>query len=421
MGDFIRREICEGVAFNSIADDRFKIGRLSVTLVVPLNRQTAAANALLSSVLTRSCQAYPDMTALNKRLNELYGAALYAVVRKIGEFQIITLTASGLEDRFALHGESVSSELADLLCNILFEPNLTAGHFVPEDVEQERRQLLEDIDAEYNDKRFYAINRCIEIMCRDELFSISRYGGREEVAALTQEQLVAAWKELLDKAKVEIYMQGRADPSKALERFTAFFGSRPRRLIGSTKHISEVKEVRHIVETDEITQSKLVLGYRFAYPVTNRQRVTAMLLSAVLGGTPTSKLFANVREKQSLCYYCACANDNEKALLIVDSGVEVSNIQKTEEAILEQVELLQDGKITEEELVSAKLAVKNAYLSAMDNLPSIQAFYLQSILRSERLSPDEAAELAETITKEEIVDMAASLRLDTVFSLVGNE
>lgn len=421
MGDFIRREICEGVAFNSIADDRFKIGRLSVTLLVPLNRRTAAANALLACVLTRSCKAYPDMTALNKKLNELYGAALYAVVRKIGEFQVITFTASGLEDRYALHGESLSSELAELLCQILLEPNLTDGHFDSEDVEQERRQLLEDIDAEYNDKRLYAITRCTEIMCRDELFSISRYGAREEVAALTQEQLVAAWKDLLEKSKVEIYMQGRADPTKALERFRDFFGNKPRRLSGSTKIVREVKEVKRIVETDEITQSKLVMGYRCAYAATNRERITAMLLSAVLGGTPTSKLFANVREKKSLCYYCACFCDNEKALLMIDSGVEIANIHKTEEAILEQVELLKDGKITDEELVAAKLAVKNAYISAMDSLPSIQVFYIQSILRSERLSPAEAAELVETITKEEIVNMAASLQLDTVFSLVGNE
>lgn len=421
MDEFMRKEICEGVVFNSIVDHRFKIGRISVTLLVPLSRSTAAANALLSCVLTRSCQQYPDFTSLNRRLNELYGAALYPMVRRIGDFQAITISASGLDDRYALEGEAVFSELAELLCSIIFEPKLTDGHFDEEDVEQERRQLLEDIDAEYNEKRVYAVNRCIEKMCRDELFAIGRYGTREDVVNLTQDSLLAAWKSLLDRSRIEITMLGSTDPEKVYRRFAEILGGKPRRIGGSTKIITEVAEVRHIVETDEITQSKLVMGYRCKYPENKRQIVVASLMSAILGGTPTSKLFANVREKQSLCYYCASRVDTEKALLLIDSGVETGNIQKTEEAVTEQVELLKNGRITDEELVSAKLAVKNAYLSSLDSLASIQAFYIQSILRSEQLSPSEAAEIVEDITKEEVMDIATTLQLDTVFSLVGNE
>ena len=421
MNGFMRKEICEGVVLNSIVDHRFRIGRLSVTLLLPLSRETAAANALLSCVLTRSCQKYPDFTSLNRKLNELYGAALYPMVRRIGDFQAITISASGLDDRYTLDNESVSSELAELLCAILCEPKLINGHFDEEDVEQERRQLLEDIDAEYNEKRVYAVNRCIEKMCRDELFAIGRYGTREDVVKLTQEQLVSAWKNLLECAKIEITMLGSADPEKAYQRFAEIFGNKPRKIGGSTKIITEVPEVKHIVETDEITQSKLVLGYRCAYPKDQRQIVAASLMSAILGGTPTSKLFSNVREKQSLCYYCASRVDTEKAILLIDSGVETENIGKAQEAIIEQVELLKNGRITDDEMLSAKLAVKNAYISALDSLVSVQAFYIQSILRTEHLSPEEAADIVESITRDEIIDLAASMQLDTVFSLVGNE
>ncbi len=421
MNGFMRKEICEGVVFNSIVDHRFRIGRLSVTLLLPLSRETAAANALLSCVLTRSCQKYPDFTSLNRKLNELYGAALYPMVRRIGDFQAITISASGLDDRYTLDNESVSSELAELLCAILCEPKLINGHFDEEDVEQERRQLLEDIDAEYNEKRVYAVNRCIEKMCRDELFAIGRYGTREDVVKLTHEQLVSAWKNLLECAKIEITMLGSADPEKAYQRFAEIFGNKPRKIGGSTKIITEVPEVKHIVETDEITQSKLVLGYRCAYPKDQRQIVAASLMSAILGGTPTSKLFSNVREKQSLCYYCASRVDTEKAILLIDSGVETENIGKAQEAIIEQVELLKNGRITDDEMLSAKLAVKNAYISALDSLMSVQAFYIQSILRTEHLSPEEAADIVESITRDEIIDLAASMQLDTVFSLVGNE
>ena len=168
MSDFVRKQICDGVAFGSITDDRFKIGRLSATLITPLDRKTAAANALLSCVLTRSCKKYPDFTALSKKLDRLYGASLYSSVRQIGDHQAITVSAAGIEDRFALEEESVSSELAQLLCSILFEPNAENGLFSEEDLEQERRQLIESIDAEFNEKRLYAIKRCVEVMCENE-------------------------------------------------------------------------------------------------------------------------------------------------------------------------------------------------------------------------------------------------------------
>ncbi len=420
MSGFVRKEICEGVSFNEMTDHRFKVGRLSITLLVPLNRETAAANALLSCVLTHACRQFPDITALNRKLNSLYGAALYPSYQRIGDFQAITIAASGLDDRYTIDNESVMSELAELLCEILFAPKIIDGHFDEEDVEQERRQLLEDIDAEYNDKRTFAVNRCIEIMCSDELFSIGRCGNREDVKKLTQQKLMTAWKTLLDRARIEITMIGSTDTAPVYERFCSHLKGKSRKISGKTAIVSAPDSVRRVVETDEISQSKLVMGYRCAYPQNNKEIVASTLLSAVLGGTPTSKLFQNVREKQSLCYYCACHIDKEKAILLIDSGVETDNISKTEEAITRQVELLKRGDITDEELITAKLAVKNAYISSLDSPASIQSFFIGNLLRPEPLSPMEAADLVESVTKEELLELASQIQLDTVFSLVGN-
>ncbi len=420
MSDLIKREICEGVTFSTIQDDRFKAGRLSIKLITPLSRATAAENALLSCVLTRSCRKYPDFTSLYRKLNDLYGAALYPSIRKIGDFQVISLSASGLDDRYSLGGESVSSELAELLCSILFDPKLVDGHFDDEDVEQERRQLLEQIDSEFNDKRGYAIKRCIEIMCRDELYSISRYGSREDVEAITHESLVSAWKRLIDTAAVSVMMLGSADPEGAFSRMESYFGGKPRRLRGDTKTVSGVSEVKRSVETDEISQSKLVMGYRCKRPESSREAVAQSLMSVILGGSPTSKLFENVREKQSLCYYCASMADNEKGIMTIDSGVETDLIEKTENAVTEQVGLLRSGDITDDELISAKLMLKNAYISSLDSLGAMESYYTARLLRPSPVSPAEAALISESITKDEIIELASHIKLDTVFSLVGN-
>ena len=420
MYEFKKKTICDGVSFGNIKDDRFKRGRINATLIVPLDKKNAAANALLSCVLTRSCKKYPDFTSLNRKLDELYGAALYPSVSKYGDFQTVTLSVSGLDDRYALDGKSISSEITELLCSILFEPNITNGHFLEEDFQQEKRQLIENIDAEFNDKRSYAIRRCIEIMCRDELFSISRFGSREDVAALTQENIYKAWKSLLDNARAELCMLGSTPYEKALEGFKKYFDGKPRKMTGSTKIISDVGEVKRIVETEEIVQSKLVMGFRSAYPKTVRERIANTLMSMILGGTPTSKLFQNVREKQSLCYYCSSNVNNNKGIMLIDSGVETDNIEKTESAVMEQITALVHGNVTDEELLSAKKALKNLYISTMDSLSAMHAWYMGSVLSSLVASPLEEAEIVDDITKEEVVELANRIKLDTVFSLIGN-
>lgn len=421
MSELIRNNICEGVAFNSIADTRFKIGRISATLVAPLNKKTAAANALLSFVLTRSCRKYPDFTALNRKLDSLYGAALYPSVRRIGDFQAISFSAAGLDDRYALDGESVSSELAELLCSIMFDPDLSDGHFNTEDVEQERRQLIESIDADFNDKRTYAINRCIENMCRDEPYAVGRCGSREDVSDLTQESIINAWRQLMDESRVELALLGSADPQQAQNSFREFFESKPRKAsIGSTVVKNDVPEVKRFTETEEITQSKLVMGYRCVYPKNINDRLVNSLMSVVLGGTPTSKLFQNVREKQSLCYYCASRVENAKGIMLIDSGVETKNIEKAEEAINEQLRLLKNGCISDDEMTSARLALKNALISSLDSLAALQSFYINGILFDQTVSPREAAAMVDAITKEQVIEFARQIKPDTVFSLIGN-
>ena len=218
----------------------------------------------------------------------------------LGDMQVISFSAAGLDDRYSLDAESVSSELADLLCSIIFDPAITDGKFNTEDLEQERRQLIDAIDADFNDKRTYAINRCIECMCRNEPFSIGRFGSREDVSKLTQDDVYYAWQQLLENSRTELAMLGSADPQNAYDRFKTYFENKPRRMTASTVIIDKPEEVKHITETEEISQSKLVMGFRTACPDTKEKYVTSSLMSAILGGTPTSKLFLNVAARMEM-------------------------------------------------------------------------------------------------------------------------
>ena len=418
MDSIKRKEIANGVFFNSIKDSRFKTMRISANALVPLSADAASSNALLFGVLSRSCKAYPDFTVLSKKLSSLYGADLTVSVRKAGDCQALTITASGLDDRYAFEGESVARELSLLLCSVIFEPNVTHGAFDEGEVEQERRQLLDVIDSEFNDKRIYANDRLIKNMCANEVFGLNRYGTAEKIKEATVQSLYSVWQNLLKNAKFEIMFIGDSASEKAEEVFKNAFSKvqrEPYKL--STQVVRSAETVKHISEEMELSQSKLVMGFRTDIAVPDKEVNAARLMCAILGGTANSKLFCNVREKQSLCYYCAARYDKLKGIMTIDSGVEGDNINKAEKAILKEVEDMKNGKITDFEMDSTKLAVVNSFRATNDTVSGIESWYANQLFEGDFKSIEQVSAEINEVTKEQIVKAAQRLTLDTVYVL----
>lgn len=418
MNSIKRNTIADGVFFNSIKDSRFKTMKISANIIVPLSKETASANALLCGVLLRSCKAYPDFTKLSKKLCSLYGANLNASVRKSGDRQILSLSATGLDDRYAFAGESIAKELSMLLCSAIFEPNLNNNMFVESEVEQERRQLFDLIDSEYNDKRIYANGQLIKNMCANEVFGLKRYGTAEKIKEVTPSSLYDTWQNLLKTAIFEIMYIGDSTPDKAVEVFTEAFSKVERKPVELTNEIvRSADEIKHVTEEMDLSQSKLVIGFRTDCAVPDKEVNATRLMCAILGGTANSKLFCNVREKQSLCYYCASRYDMQKGILSVDSGVEGENLEKAEKGILKEVADMKRGEITDFEIEATKMAVINSFNSSNDTVSGIESWYSSQLLNGEFKSIEELSEEINAITKEEIIKAAQKLTLDTVYVL----
>ena len=401
-----------------LPDTRFKTMRVSVNMLVPLSEKTAAAYALLPSLVSRATRQYPEYTALNCRLEELYGASLNSCVRKFGGCQSVSLSASGLSDRYAFGGEDMLAELSQLLFSVIFSPLRDQdGLFPQEGFEQEKRQLLEMKDAEYNDKMTYAHQRCEEILFQGQQAGINRCGSREQVEALERGGLSGAWEELLRAARFEVFTLGDCVPDPALFR-EKFSGLGTPRALGGVPYV-EPGQVRRVVEEQPLSQSKLSMAFRLdARP---EERMLFQLMSAVLGGTPSSKLFQNVREKMGLCYYCSSSFSSASGALYVESGVETANLEKTGEAVLAQLDALRRGDVSEEELTFAKLALCNALHSVGDSLGAVENWYLSRAFDEPGQSPEMAAEQLRSYTIEDVVAAAQRLRLDTVYTLRGSE
>lgn len=420
MNTAIRREIAQGVHFTTVHDNRFKTMKITAVALLPLSKDTVSSYALLSQVLTRSCKEYPDFTALSRKLSSLYGASLSAGVRKIGEMLALTFAVSGIDDRYALTQESISQELSRILCNVLFEPLLSSGAFVSEEVEQERRQLIDLADSELSDKRAYANNRLLELMCSSEPYGVRRYGTVDSIKAVTAEYLYDAWKVMLSGATFEIFYVGDSSSDTAMKVFTERFAGIDREpLLLSTSVVDKAVSVLEHTEKMEVSQAKLLLGYR-TNCAGKDEGVTAMrLMCAILGGSAHSKFFTNVREKQSLCYYCVSRYQRVKGIITVESGVEFENIEKTRKAVEAELDAIRAGEVSDDEIMFAKLSVANDFVSICDNIGGIGEWYISQLGDGRLLSVEEAISDFNAVTKEQIVEAANKLTLDTVYVLTG--
>ena len=421
--NFVRTQIGAGIHFNRITDCKFKHSRLSVNFILPLDAQRASDNAAVPYILRMGCRALPDFSSLNARLQELYGASLDGAVSKFGGYQVMEVSIRFLDNRYALQGEDIMADCAALLAGIVLDPKLEDGLFAEKDVALQRRYIEDTIQAEINDKRAYAISQCIQQMCAGEPVAVKTYGYPHTAQAITAKSATDAYKNMLRTASVEIIFTGSGQSQAAEDLLAIAFELIDRDPIDHlpVKLRPSAQKVTEKIETMDLSQSKLVMGMRCGDISTMREINAARVFSAMYGGTPFSKLFANVRERLSLCYYCASRFDSATRLLMVDSGIEAANKQTARDEIMAQLAAVASGDFTDEELADTKLLLGNSILSTTDSATSLEGWYMAQILRGQSVSPIQDIENLNEITRDEVIEAAKKVTLDTVYFLTGQQ
>lgn len=421
MATPLLKTVADGVQLCAVQTDLFKTCKLSISMALPLSGDIAA-RAILPYLMRRACRKYPDFTALNGRLDELYGAVLGAGVSKKGEAQMLHLSLSSVDDRFSLDGESVSEAAAELLLDLLFDPKLENGTFCAEDVEQEKRLLLERMRSEDDDKRVYARKRCVEIMCADEAFGQNRFGTAEEISSLTPERVRAAWREVLETATIRAVLVSSGTADAVLRKLTDRFGGIERRVAPiHTQYIEKAAVVKTERETQPLRQGTLVMGFRCGMKNRRDMDPAMMLMCDIFGGGTYSKLFTVVREQMSLCYYCGAQLNRDKGVLYVAAGIDSDNEEKTKRAILDQLQAMQNGDFTEETFEIAKRSLCDTIRGYSDSPDVLCAWYDIQILDGTARPTAERIEEIRNARYEEIQNAAQHITLDTVFMLAGTE
>ena len=417
---FELQELLPGFKVCRYETDRFKTGRLSLYLILPLPEEPAA-EAILPYLFSRTSAAFPDMLSLNKRLAELYGATLNPFVNKMGENHVIGFSMTMIDSRFALNGEDLMRECAELLASVLFEPNLTGGVLSPEDLDREKRLMTERIDGEINDKRFYAYRRLIETMCDKEAYRVSALGSRDGVAALTPESVTETWKHVLKTARFQLNAVGSGGLDTAAEVFRARLAAMERGPLAAihTEVVERADTIRRVEEEQPVKQGKLVLGYRAGMRDAEAEYPVLRMMTDIFGGGTYSRCFENVREKQSLCYYCSARFLSQKGIVIVQSGIENENAEKAIAEIGKQLQGMAGGDITEEDLQKSVRSMKDAFGTICDNPLDIDGWAASQLCDPAFQTPDELVERCAAVTREQAVEAAKRMTLDTVFLLKG--
>ena len=415
-----REQILENTYLTYLPSEKFKTGFLSAQLILPLAEETAALDALLVNVLDRGTERYPTMEALSARLDELYGARLEPSVRKIGESHAVGLVASCVDERFLPAGEKLLEPLADLMGEVLLRPARENGGLVPSFVDSERNNLVDLIESEINDKRTYAAKRLIQEMCAGEPFGVSRLGTAAAAGAITREALDAHYREVLPRARLELLYCGSAPAERVRGLFQRAFSQRPQGEPYALPPITRrgaPQTPRLVEETMDVSQGKLCLGFR----AEGDDIPAGMLMNAMFGGTSNSKLFLNVREKLSLCYYAGSTFYRHKGLVTVSSGIEPENYQRTLDEIFAQLEAIRRGDWEEWELAGARSSLLNSLRTMEDSAGALEDFYMQLAVIGKDESLQSLAEGIQDVTPERLRAAAGRVKADTIYFLRGKE
>ncbi|MBI2914343.1 MAG: insulinase family protein [Firmicutes bacterium] len=423
-GGFRTFELSGGPKLHVLPTTKFKTVVVKLFFRKALDDETTLS-ALTPFVLRRGTRSMPTTQALARRLEELYGARLSADVAKIGETQAVETFLEVLAERFAVNGTGSLLEAAvKTLAEVVFEPVLEQGVFKPSYVEQEKEILRRRLEGIINNKRQYAILRCIEEMCQGEPFAIHRYGKVEDLPEITPGNLFDHYGRILSGAPMDLFVMGAVEPEEMEDLFSSTLPtSHPAERAALAPGVTGVPRTgpagtpRTVEEEQEVNQGVLAMGFRTGVRYPDDEYPALCVQNGILGGFPHSKLFVNVREKASLAYFAYSRLEPTKGVMIVSAGIDPGKYERAVSIIQDQLDALTKGDISDYELEATKKALVSGLRTAEDD-PSRVIDSYQTGLVNGRIRPfEEMASDISRVGREEVVEVSKRLRLDTVYFL----
>lgn len=401
---------------------KLKTTTIGVYIHRPLTEAEASKNAVLPYVLRSGCALCGDSEQIYKYLENLYGASLSAGVTNTGDDQTLRFEAQTICDKYAANGEKLTSELLKLVLSVMFEPVTENGAFKKSVTEIEKNNAKDRIQSVMNDKRYYAMRRCAEEMCKGENYAVSPLGTIGGVEEITPQNLYEHYKNIITSSVIDIYICGDADKAELDEIVS-------QSVSGMQFSDAEIQKtdihinngVKNITDRMDVAQGKLSMGFTTDVKPTDDDFFALMVMNSVFGAGAHSKLFNNVREKLSLAYYASSNLVKTKGLMLVNAGIEFKNFNKAYDEILVQLNEIRTGNITAEEFNSSVNAIVNNLESIKDDAAQLHGFLMSERVSQTNRTVDEIKDEIQKVTVDDVIRVSQKIKLDTVYFLTGKE
>lgn len=411
-----------GYKLHIVPTAKYKTNTIVMKMKAPLTKETVTLRALLPYVLQSNTSKYPTTPLLRAYLDDLYGAGFYVDVAKKGEYHIISFTVDIVNEKFLSDSTPLLEKAFQLLSEVIFHPKTNGGAFDSASVDNEKRALKQRIQSIFDDKMRYASTRLVEEMCANEPYALEANGNIQDLEKVTAASLYEYYQKALSEDEIDLYVIGDVSEEE-VDRL----GNQHILLVDHESNVlprqaaKKITDEKEVIETQAVKQGKLNIGYRTNIVYGDSEYFALQLFNGLFGGFSHSKLFINVREKASLAYYASSRLESHKGLLIVMSGIENENYKQAVDIIKEQFAAMKQGDFTEEELQQTKAVVKNQLLETIDVPRGLIEILYHNVIANDKITLDEWLEKTEAITKEEVVNVANQIQLDSIYFLTGTE
>jgi len=420
--NYKKQKLKDGINIHIINTDKFKTNLISVFLTTPLTKEEVTKSALVPMVLRRGTHSMPTLEEISKTLEEMYGASFDCGIDKIGDDQVLKFYIEAINNEYLPENEDLFSKTINCLLNIVFNPILENGIFNREYVETEKENLKQIIQGKIDSKATYAQDRCIEEMYKEEPYGLYKYGYIEELEKITPENLYQYYTKLIAECKIDIFVSGKLDEQKVIEMFSqnksiSKINSRePKYIINNGNKLKKQNEINVVEEHMDVNQGKLVLGLNIE-DNSKKGKYVGLVYNAILGGIPTSKLFQNVREKESLAYTAGSSYARQKNNIFIKCGIEIEKYEKAVEIIKKQLEDMKKGEFTQEDINNAKTSIIAGIKFIPDEQDTLVTYYFGQELSEYQMIYEEYENEINKVNKQDIVEFANKINIHTIYFL----
>ena len=420
-----KQEIKNGINVHLINTSRFKTNLVAVFLTTPITREEVTKDSVISSVLRRGSKNMQTQEQISKELENMYGAEFDCGIDKTGDNHILKFYLESINDKYLpQNNEKMLKTSCEKLLEIAFNPVTEGEAFKKEYVEQEKENVKRKIEGKIDNKAKFALDRCIEEMYKGEQYGLYRYGYVEDLENINASNLYEHYKKLIDNCKIDIFISGPVDESEAQKILKDIeenenvkqLREREAKYVKTAIVDKEVKQEQVITDSMEVTQGKLVLGLD-VHLTTEEEKYITSVYNGILGGSATSKLFQEVREKASLAYTASSSFIRHKGNIMINCGIEIKNYEKALEIIRQQLEDIKSGKFTEEDLENSKKGIISVIRGIEDEQDTEITYYFGQELSGDKMAIQNYIETIQKVTMQNVIDIANKIKINTIYFL----